>query len=251
MGSPGRLALSCSKSSDGATSVVVTVTMTYYGNGETYDHSPDSNNLYITLNGETKYLTHSFTTSTSAQAMGSCSFTITKTHSARTLTAKGGFTSYYSTVYTSPTATASVDISAKTSYTVTYYANGHGTAPAADKKWYNETLTLKSMSATGYVFGGWNTNSSGTGTNYAGGANYTSNAALTLYAKWTAATSTVTLNNNNGTGGTSTVTATYGSAMPSATMPTRTNYIFEGYYDTSATTGGTQYYTSSGASART
>ena len=134
MGSPGTLKLTYSTTSDGATSATVKVTMTYYGNGETYDNSPDSNNLYITLNGEKKYLTHSFTTSTSAQTMGSCSFTITKTHSAQSLTAKGGFTGYYSTVYTAPTATVTVKVSAKTSYTVTYYANGHGTAPAADKK---------------------------------------------------------------------------------------------------------------------
>jgi hypothetical protein len=36
--------------------------------------------------------------------------------------------------------------------------------------------------------------------------------------------------------------------MPAATMPTRSGYTFEGYYD--ATTGGTQYYTRAGASAR-
>ena len=34
-------------------------------------------------------------------------------------------------------------------------------------------------------------------------------------------------------------------------MPTRTGYSFAGYYDTGATTGGTQYYTSAGASATT
>ena len=39
--------------------------------------------------------------------------------------------------------------------------------------------------------------------------------------------------------------------MPSATMPTRNGYKFAGYYDTSAETGGTQYYTATGASART
>lgn len=39
--------------------------------------------------------------------------------------------------------------------------------------------------------------------------------------------------------------------MPSATMPSRTGHSFQGYYDTSATSGGTQYYTSTGASART
>ena len=72
---------------------------------------------------------------------------------------------------------------------------------------------------------------------------------VTLYARWKANTYTVTLNKQEGTGGTDSVTATYGSAMPSITKPSRVNYTFLGYYD--ATSGGTQYYTSSGASART
>lgn len=51
------------------------------------------------------------------------------------------------------------------------------------------------------------------------------------------------------TAGTASVSATYDAAMPSATMPKRTNYTFGGFYD--ATSGGTQYYTATGASART
>ena len=77
---------------------------------------------------------------------------------------------------------------------------------------------------------------------------------MTLYAKWTANTYTVSFNANNGSGGQSAnVTATYGSEMPtiSTTKPTRTGYTFAGYYDTSADTGGTQYYTAACASART
>ena len=63
-------------------------------------------------------------------------------------------------------------------------------------------------------------------------------------------TSTVTLNRNGASNGSASVTATYGSAMPSATMPTRTGYTFQGYYDTSATTGGTKYYNANGTSAK-
>lgn len=59
---------------------------------------------------------------------------------------------------------------------------------------------------------------------------------------------TVTLDANGGSGGTASVTATYGSAMPSATMPTRTGYTFAGYYDTSASSGGTMYYKANGSS---
>ena len=44
------------------------------------------------------------------------------------------------------------------------------------------------------------------------------------------------------------IMATYGNAMPSISAPTKTGYIFNGIYD--AVTGGNQYYTSSGASAK-
>ena len=81
------------------------------------------------------------------------------------------------------------------------------------------------------------------------GAAASANKTITLYVNWIADSCTVTLNKNGGTGGTASVTATYNSNMPSATMPTRAGYKFEGYYD--AATGGTQYYTAAGASART
>ena len=73
-------------------------------------------------------------------------------------------------------------------------------------------------------------------------------SSLTVWAHWTVNTYTVTLNRQGGSGGTASVTATYDAAMPSATMPTRRGYAFEGYY--TATNGGTQYYTATGASAR-
>ena len=59
---------------------------------------------------------------------------------------------------------------------------------------------------------------------------------------------TVTLNKQSGTGGTSSVTATYLAAMPNITAPTRTGYTFNGYFD--ATSGGTKYYNANGSSAK-
>ncbi len=50
------------------------------------------------------------------------------------------------------------------------------------------------------------------------------------------------------------VYATHGADMPALSTtanPTRAGYVFGGWYDSSATTGGTQYYTSARASART
>jgi hypothetical protein len=51
-----------------------------------------------------------------------------------------------------------------------------------------------------------------------------------------------------GTGGTTEVTATYGQPMPAITIPTRTGYTFNGYFD--AASGGTQYYKADGTSAK-
>lgn len=136
-------------------------------------------------------------------------------------------------------------------YTVSYNANGGSGAPGSQKKAQDVTLKLSTTTPirTGYAFNGWNTNNSGTGTNYAAGANYTANANVTLYAKWIANKYTVNFNKQNGTGGSASVQATYGSAMPTATMPTRTGYTFQGYF-TEANGAGTKYYNANGSSAK-
>ena len=50
-------------------------------------------------------------------------------------------------------------------------------------------------------------------------------------------------------GGSSSVTATYNSAMPAITTPSRTGYSFQGYY-TGTNGSGTKYYDNNGKSAR-
>ena len=76
----------------------------------------------------------------------------------------------------------------KRTYDVKYSVNGGDTssAPASQKKVQGETLKLSSTIPTraGCTFLGWNTTKTGTGTHYEPGANYTANAALTLYAIW-------------------------------------------------------------------
>lgn len=161
--------------------------------------------------------------------------------------------------------TVSATFTAKT-YTVTLNRNGASTGSEALTATYDATCpSFTKPTKTGYNFGGYYTGSGGTGTqvidasgafvaNVSGYTNaskqWNKDANVTLYAKWIAKTTTVTLNNQSATnGGTANVTATYGQAMPAATMPTKTNYVFNGYY--TATGGsGTQYYTNTGASAR-
>lgn len=58
---------------------------------------------------------------------------------------------------------------------------------------------------------------------------------------------TVTFDKAGGSGGVDSATATYDSALPQVTAPTRTGYTFGGYY-TAQNGGGTQYYGANGES---
>jgi len=75
-------------------------------------------------------------------------------------------------------------------YTITFSANGAtGTAPAIQTVRANAIVTLPSgngLSKTGFTFGGWNTNTYGTGTTYDAYSSYTVTGNVTLYAKWDA-----------------------------------------------------------------
>ena len=108
---------------------------------------------------------------------------------------------------------------------------------------YGTTVSVTATPKTGYKFNNWSTGS----TSNPLSVTITSNTSLT--ANFAGNNYTVTLNRNGGSGGSASVTATYGLAMPTATMPTRTGYTFTGYYD--AVDGGNQYYKSDGSSART
>ena len=137
------------------------------------------------------------------------------------------------------TASGSFNIAAKTSYVVSYNANGGSGAPGNQTKWYGTNLKLSSSvpSRTGHNFVRWNTNTSNTGTAYSPGGTYSANAGATLYAIWSAHTYTVQYNANGGTGAPGNQTKTYGVNLTlSSTKPTRTNYNFKGW-STSANGG--------------
>ena len=112
----------------------------------------------------------------------------------------------------------------------------------------NIVVPLPVPTRDGYTFRGWYTETNGQGIKVDDETVVSATSNQTLYAYWTSNTQTITFDRRSGSGGTSSVTATFGQGMPTATMPTRTGYTFSGYYD--AVSGGTQYYTSSGASAR-
>jgi len=100
-------------------------------------------------------------------------------------------------------------------YKIKYDANG-GTSPPSDSTFSLAQLatgTVKSggsMTRAGHRFTGWNTQADGGGTNIGGGAALStaivtavkaaSDKTITLYAKWTAITYTITYNAGNGGG---------------------------------------------------
>lgn len=176
--------------------------------------------------------------------------TITKTHSAQSIPVYAVASSdmglsaiYYNAgksqkvnTYFGSSATVYITVPAKTHYTVSYNANSGTGAPAAQTKWYGETLKLQTgtPTKTGYTFKGWATSSTGA-VAYAAGANYTGNANLTLYAVWEPYHYDVIFDANGGTGAPAKQVKDYGTNLTLTTSkPTFTGYTFKGWATSTA-----------------
>ena len=122
----------------------------------------------------------------------------------------------------------------KKKYTITFDANGHGTAPSSQTIIAGaKASTPTAPTETGYTFGGWYTDANCTN---AFDFNNAITDNITLYAKWTLKTYAITLDANGGESNGS-ATATYNSnSVTNATYPTRTDHRCEGYL-TAATDG--------------
>ncbi|MDR0501743.1 MAG: InlB B-repeat-containing protein [Treponema sp.] len=132
------------------------------------------------------------------------------------------------------------------SYTAVFDINGaaSGTAPTVQTADYNTGITLPNDSAfskPGYTFGGWNTNTDGSGTTYAAGSSYTVTGNVTLYAKWE---HTVTFNANGAADGTApaamSVNPNAGITLPGQGNLVRNGFTFGGW-NTAANGSGTTY----------
>ena len=130
-------------------------------------------------------------------------------------------------------------------YTITFdKKGGSGGTDSVEANYNRKMPNATKPSRTGYEFIGYYAYSYG-GTQY-----YDSNMVsvnkwdkeeeATLYALWKPKTYNISFNQNGGSGGTTSITATYGEPLPLVNLPTRTGYNFLGYF--TSRSGGTCYY---------
>ena len=116
---------------------------------------------------------------------------------------------------------------------------------------YGKTITLSATPASGYHFTGWTVSKAGGGT-VTPSSSASANPAtfsmpddnVTITATFAANTYTITLNDNDGSGGVGSATVTFDDDdfefASEFAAPTRTGYIFQGYYTTSSMEYGDQ-----------
>lgn len=239
-----------SSSSDGDTAVL-NWTLEYVAHG--YAANTSVNKKYsVVINGETvKSGTYDIDGIKTTTTIASGSKYIAKTTSQQTISfsLSFGFNLTWSDKYGgTKTASGSIDIPAKTKYTISYNKNGGDTTPSSASKYHGQNITIANgITRSGYTFRNWNTSANGTGTSYAAGATYSANANVTLYAQWTPITYTIIFNANGGsfTGGsvTQTTSKTHNTPLSLNNIkPTRSNYLFLGWG--TSKNGGVAYETS-------
>jgi len=143
------------------------------------------------------------------------------------------------------------DLTDNTLYTITFNINGatSGTAPQAQTVKSGSSITLPNGSGflkTGQSFKGWNTSSSGMGSNFNANSSYIVTGNITLFAKWEISTFTVTFDTNGETSGTTpqAQTVNYNSKiiLPNDNNFSRIGFAFAGWNTNSSGTG-TNYIT--------
>jgi len=128
-----------------------------------------------------------------------------------------------------------------TTYTVTFDANGHGTAPTTQTVEEGKTATKPAdPTETGWVFGGWYreaacTNAFDFSTPITGD--------ITLYAKWTVATYTVTFDANGHGTAPAAQTVEHGKTATKPANPTAGGWTFKGWYTEAACTNAFDFST--------
>ena len=219
--------------------VFVPTTSDNVSNIEFYASTSNTRKAYYKSSTDATTLTSSPSTTANALATTSTSYSLWNSFSKGTYYAFGGQTAGSGYVYIHKVV---VTFSGSSTYNVTYNMNGHGDAIANTTGVTALPNPLPSPTATGYTFAGWYTDSGLTSAAVAGAS---IDADTPLYAKWTANTYTISLDGNGGSGGSSSVTATYGSALPSFTAPSQSGKQVTGYF--TETSGGTKVINANGS----
>ena len=137
-------------------------------------------------------------------------------------------------------------------YQITFNDDGGSGSNTPITVVYGQELPpVTSPSRTGHTFGGYFTAQNGGGTQYydgngAGVKPWAEFSDATLYAYWTANSYTINFDRDGGSGGSDSISVTYGGAPSSITPPSRTGHTFGGYF-TAQNGGGTLYYDGNGA----
>ena len=168
-------------------------------------------------------------------------YSFTKTYSTQ-----GSYTAYMQTIPSYSNAASIVTIFNPTIRTLYFDANGGTGAPSSQTGTDNGSGAVITISATkptrtGYSFSKWNTNSSGTGTDYNPSGSITLTSDVTLYAIWTESASyTITYNGNGNTAGSTSSTTGSGSVSLASNGFEKTNCNFAGW-NTNSAGNGTNY----------
>lgn len=210
--------------------------------------SAGSRNYTVKIAGATvKTGSYNINGVTGTKTIASGTKTINKTHSAQSISfsVSFDFKITWSGVYAgTKSASGSISVAKKTSYTVSFNANGGSGAPASQTKWYGEDLTLSSTKPTksGYTFRGWSVPGRDIDTPYyQPGGTVEYNGNQTLYAQWQK-TITLSYNANGGSDAPSSQSATVYNATTSntftipSTVPTREGYLFLGWSTSASAT---------------
>ena len=140
------------------------------------------------------------------------------------------------TAQTTVTATANHTLYARWTageYTVTLDAAGGTVTPGSLTAVYAGAYgALPVPTREGYVFGGWYTAAEG-GDPVTAQTTVTATANHTLYARWTAAEYTVTLDAGAGSVSPGALGVSYGASYGVLPVPTRKNFVFDGWYTAS------------------
>jgi uncharacterized protein (TIGR02145 family)/uncharacterized repeat protein (TIGR02543 family) len=162
-------------------------------------------------------------------------------------TSSDGSGTAYAVGATIPMGNANITLYAqwttKPTFTVNYNGNGStaGTAPTDTSKYETSaSVTLigntGSLSRAGFTFNGWNNLQDGTGKTYQPSDTLVIGTQnIQLYVKWDIDSFTVSFNSNGGNTIASKIVA-YGGYVTEPAVPTRSGYVFAGWYSNQSLT---------------